>query len=394
MVLVSAGHSHSSLFVVNHRTHSTAPTPPPHSTRSPSRLAAPSTQVCFRWKADWEWGLHHLARDCIVATARHQQGGQPPGAVHHRVRQPDVSEEGGRCYRPVPNSCQCFVCLLHSFSSLVDLALCKSGVFQSVYCDRTQVRFCKDHLHPCREATVLAHPHDIWCPRLNLSRSVHVDLQVRSEFEPQVLVRLLFCHLREPLSPSAGLPIPCWHVDVQGALRVPLSSTEPRPLWSCLFSPTRTTDYSPACHYHLLFCINIQIPHHRPAQPSNNTQTHREEVKQQHNSGEQTTPSRTNTNRLLPHTNREENNKTTHRVRRRKRRRKGGKEKRKQFQAQNYHNPKNQPTPTRTTPPDRPIHINTLSHNVTVSSISNIHKHSQTHTSHNAQDSNTKQTYV
>ena len=57
--------------------------------------------------------------------------------------------------------------------------------------------------------------------------SVHVDLQVRSEFEPQVLVRVLFCHLREPLSPSAGLPIPCWHVDEQGALRVPLLSTDP-----------------------------------------------------------------------------------------------------------------------------------------------------------------------
>ena len=262
---------HSSLFVVNHRTHSTAPTPPPHSTRSPSRLAAPSTQVCFRWKADWEWGLHHLARDCIVATARHQHGG-PPGAVHHRVRQPDVSEEGGRCYRPGPKSRQGFGCLVQSFAGPLDSALCKSGVFQSVYCDRTQVRFCKDHLHPCREATVLAHPHDIWCPRLNLSRSVHVDLQVRSEFEPQVLVRVLFCHLREPLSPSAGLPIPCWHVDEDGALKVPLSSTEPRPLWSCLFPPQgQRTTRQPAT----TTCYSVSTYKYPTTGPPNHPITHK-----------------------------------------------------------------------------------------------------------------------
>ena len=83
-----------------------------------------------------------------------------------------------------PKSRQSFCRLLRSFSRPLDLALHKSGV--------------------------------VWSDRLQLSRPVHVDLQVRC----------LFCHPREQLSLSVIFPSPHWHVREQGALRVLLPSTD------------------------------------------------------------------------------------------------------------------------------------------------------------------------
>ena len=82
-------------------------------------------------RSDWHWSGHQFIGDGVLAIARHQEGSEPPGAVHHRVRKAEVSEKGSRCYRPGPKSRQSFGRLLQSFSSPLDLALCKSGVVSS-----------------------------------------------------------------------------------------------------------------------------------------------------------------------------------------------------------------------------------------------------------------------